>query len=83
MNYRIFNVRKDVNASDCTRECTDTVKESALKCDPGRETSVKFETKLIVKMSVVPLCSHLQFLAIIKFQHYGHSCTVSFFFPFL
>ena len=30
MNYRIFNVRTDVNACDCTRGCTDTVRESAL-----------------------------------------------------
>ena len=26
MNYRIFNVRTDVNAGDCTRGCTDTRK---------------------------------------------------------
>ena len=31
MDYGIFNVRTDVNACDCTRECTDTVRESALK----------------------------------------------------
>ena len=31
MDHGIFNVHKDVNASDCTRECTDTVNESALK----------------------------------------------------
>ena len=33
MNYGIFNVRTDVNACDCTRGCTDTVRESALKVD--------------------------------------------------
>ena len=32
---RIFNVRTDVNACDCTRGCTDTVRESALKVDSG------------------------------------------------
>ena len=32
----IFNVRTDVNASDCRRGCTDTVRESALKVDSGR-----------------------------------------------
>ena len=37
MDYGIFNVRTDVNACDCTRECTDTVRESALKVDPGRK----------------------------------------------
>ena len=36
-DYGIFNVRTDVNASDCTRGCTDTVRESALKVDSGRK----------------------------------------------
>ena len=36
MDYRIFNVRNvrtAVNVFDCTRGCTDTVRESALKVD--------------------------------------------------
>ena len=37
MDYGIFNVRTDVNAFDCTRECANTVKESALKVDSGRK----------------------------------------------
>ena len=37
MDSGIFNVRTDVNACDCTRGCTDTVRESALKVDSGRE----------------------------------------------
>ena len=37
MNHKIFNVRTDVNAYDCTRGCTDTVRESALKVDSGRK----------------------------------------------
>ena len=36
-DYGIFNVRTDVNACDCTRGCTDTVRESALKVDSGRK----------------------------------------------
>ena len=36
-HYRIFNVCTDVNVWDCTRGCTDTVKESALKVDSGRK----------------------------------------------
>ena len=35
MDYRIFNLRTNVNACDCTRQCTDTVRESALKVDSG------------------------------------------------
>ena len=37
MDYGIFNLRTDVNARDCTRGCTDTVRESALKVDSGGE----------------------------------------------
>ena len=37
MDYGIFNVRTDVNACDCTQECADTVRESALKVDSGRK----------------------------------------------
>ena len=37
MDYRIFNVRTDVNAGDCTRGFTDTVRESALKVDSGKK----------------------------------------------
>ena len=37
MDYRIFNVRTDVNACDCARGCTDTVRESALNVDSGRK----------------------------------------------
>ena len=36
-DYRIFNVHTDVNACDCTRGCTDTVRESALNVDCGRK----------------------------------------------
>ena len=37
MDYSIFNVHTDVNACDCARGCTDTVRESALKVDTGRK----------------------------------------------
>ena len=33
MVYRVFNMRTDVNACDCTRGCTDTVRESAPRAD--------------------------------------------------
>ena len=38
MDYGIFNVHTDVNACDCIWECTDTIRESALKVDSGRKT---------------------------------------------
>ena len=37
MDCGIFNARMDVNACDCTRGCTDTVRKSALKVDSGRK----------------------------------------------
>ena len=37
MDYRIFIVHTDVNASDCTRGCTDTERESALNGDSGKK----------------------------------------------
>ena len=38
---RIFIVRTDVNACDCTQGCTDTERESALKADPGKKISCR------------------------------------------
>ena len=37
MDYGIFNVRTNINACDCTRGCTDTVRETALRVDSGRK----------------------------------------------
>ena len=37
MDFGTFNMRTDVNACDCTRGCTDTVRESALTVDSGRK----------------------------------------------
>ena len=40
-DYRIFIVRTDVNACDCTRGFTDTERESALKVDSGQKKKKK------------------------------------------
>ena len=37
MDYGIFNVHTDIKACDCTRRCTDTGRQSALKVDSGRK----------------------------------------------
>ena len=37
ISWRSLILRTDVNACDCTRGCTDTVRESALKVDSGRK----------------------------------------------
>ena len=41
MDYMMFIVRKDASVCDCTRGCKDTVRESALKVDCGREISCR------------------------------------------
>ena len=41
MDYGIFNVCTNVNVCDCTRGCTDTVRESALKVDFERKIPLK------------------------------------------
>ena len=41
MDYRIFNVRTDVNACGCTRGCTEIENESALKVDSGKKISCR------------------------------------------
>ena len=47
MDYGIFHVRTDVNARDCTRGCTDTIRESALKVDCGEKKKKKEKKKKI------------------------------------
>ena len=37
MDYRTFNMHTELNARSCTRGCTDTIRESALKVDSGRK----------------------------------------------
>ena len=37
MDYRIFIMRTDVNACDCTWGCTDTERESVLRVDSGKK----------------------------------------------
>ena len=44
MDYGVFNLRTDVNACDCTRGCTNTVPESALKVKSGRK--IPFHTEV-------------------------------------
>ena len=46
MDYRIFNVRTDVNACSCTRGCTDAVRESALRVDSGIKKKLKIKNPL-------------------------------------
>ena len=59
MNYKIFNVRTDVNACDCTRGCTDTVRESALKVDSGRKIPRRTEESNLRRRRAGPMLYQL------------------------
>ena len=65
MNFGIFNVHADVNAFDCTRGCTDTVRESALKVDLGRKIPCRTGESnwrrqragpMLYRLSCIPTC---------------------------
>ena len=52
---RIFHVHTDVNACDCTRGCTDTVRESALKVDSGSKISCRTGESNLLRLIGVPV----------------------------
>ena len=62
MDYRIFNVRTDVNACDCTRGCTDTVRESALKVDSGRKIPCRSRESNLRRRRDGPMLYRLSFI---------------------
>ena len=64
MDYRIFNVRTDVNAGDCTRECTDTVRESALKVDSGRKIPCRKGESNLRRRRAGPMLYQLSYIPI-------------------
>ena len=62
MDYGIFNVRTNVNASDCTGECTDTVRESALKVNPGRKIPCHREESNLRLQRAGPMLYQLSYI---------------------
>ena len=62
MNYGIFNVRTDGNACDCTRGCTDTVRESALKVDSGRKIFCRTGESNLRRQRAGPMLYQLSYL---------------------
>ena len=62
IDYKIFNVRTDVNACDCTRVCTDTVRESALKVDSGRKSLAALGNRTCVGSVPVQCCNRLSYI---------------------
>ena len=61
MDYRIFNVRTDVNACDCTRGWTNTVRESAktktkFPCRTGESNlRQRRDGQTVYQLSYVPI----------------------------
>ena len=60
MDYRIFNVREDVNARGCTRECTVTLeRESARKVDSRRQILCRTGQSKLPQRRAGPTFYHL------------------------
>ena len=73
MDYRIFNVRTDVNACDCTRGCTDTGRESALKVDPGRKIPCRIGESNLCQRRVGSTLYRLSYIPVLFVDMAGRS----------
>ena len=62
MDYGIFNVRTDGNACDCTRGCTDTVTESALKVDSVRKSPRRTGESNLRRQRAGPMVYELSYI---------------------
>ena len=64
MDYGIFNVRTDVNACDCTQECTDTgtVRESALKVGYERKIPCRIGESNLRRRRAGPMIYPLSYI---------------------
>ena len=62
MDYGIFKVRTDVIARGCTRGCTNTVGESALKVDPGRKIPSCTGQSNLRRRRVCPMLYQLSYI---------------------
>ena len=62
MDYGIFNVRTYVRAYDCTRGCTNTVRESILKVDSGRKIPRRTEESILRRRRAGPMLYQLSYI---------------------
>ena len=62
MDYGIFNMCTDVNACNCARECTDTIRESALKVDSGRKIPCRTEELNLCQRCAGPVLDQLSYI---------------------
>ena len=67
MDYRIFSVRTGVIVCDCTRGCTDTVREFALKLYFGGKIPFRTGESNLRKRRVSPLYKLSQIPALLTF----------------
>ena len=62
MDYGIFNMRTDVNECDCTRGCTDTLRESVLKVDSGRKIPCRTGESNLRRQLAGPMLYQLSYI---------------------
>ena len=62
MDYGIFNVHTDVNACDCTRGCTDTVRESPMHVDPGGKNPLPHRESNLRRRRAGPMLHQLNYI---------------------
>ena len=64
MDYGIVNMHTDVNARDCTRGCTDTVTESALKVASARKIPCRTGESNLRRQRADPMLHQLSYILI-------------------
>ena len=62
MDYRMFNVRTDVNVCNCARSCMDTIRESALKVDSERKIPCRTGESNLRKRRAGPTLYQLSYI---------------------
>ena len=62
MNRGISNVNRDVNAYDCARGCTDTVRESAMTVTCGRKLPCRTGESNLRRQRVGPMLYQLSYI---------------------
>ena len=66
MDDGIFNVHIDVNAWDCTRWCTDTVRESALKANSERKIPFRTGESNLRRQRAGPMLYQLNYIPTVQ-----------------
>ena len=69
MDYRIFNMRTDVHACDCTRNVRTHVRDSALKIDYGRKIPCRTGESNLRQRRVGPTLYQLSYISILNTKY--------------